>query len=763
MSGLAQLLRRHREAVGLTQEELADRAQLSARTISDIERGVRSRVYPDTARRLSVALELGKPELETFVDVARGRRVVSREIPVTQPGVPRPLTALLGREQELSELVRDLDPASAIRLVTITGLGGVGKSRLALAAATELEPLYGGRIHMLPVVANQEPEHLLGALARSLGVSDRASLADVGAHLSGGPTLLLLDSLEHVLVAADDLEVALMAVPDLRILATSRQRLGIAGEREIALMPFTVPDPSDPRWAESPATALFLERVRAHSPQLRIDAEVVIDVCRRVSGVPLALELAAARVRHLPPTVLRDRLRRGVGDLEDAGRGADRQRSMAQVLAWSIATLNADERLVLRVASLFVAGWRLDAAARLCGEHLDVVRATSGLVDRSLVMLDRSPEGPVDVPRWRMLDVVREFVRGQDSQAVPADLRRTYVDFYVELVAHVQQHLGREHEWFQLLATEEPNIRTALTWAAEARDAESVLRLAGGVWHFWQARGGLAEGREWLGTGLSMTPPAEAVTRMTAWWGVGWLAYHQGDDTAAEAAAQELEELAHRHQDAGALRNALTIHGMVAIARETTADASRLLGEALSIAQGLGSGWILATSLLNLGLAHLAAVETEQARRRLAEALAAYEDLADERFRARCLGYLGLVSLLENDPVRARALYQQSLAVFGRLAEPGGTAEGLAGMAAVEASLSHAARAALLAGAGERLFESHAGRALPLERRTTARYLSSAKQLLGSEAWSAEWHRGRELPLADALELALASSSASAG
>ena len=759
MSGLGSLLRRHREAARLTQEELADRARVSARTISDIERGRRMRIYPDTARRLTSALALDQDECATFLDTARGRRTRGNGTAPASPRIPRPLTPLLGRGRELGELVRALGTPGC-RLVTLTGLGGIGKTRLALAAAAEVEPVYEGRVWLLRIAANQDPSLLGGALARSLGLSDRATPEALAAHLTGRPTLLLLDTFEHVLGAAGQVEAALTATTELRILATSRQRLGIPGEREIALLPLAVPEASDPGWSDAPAPALFLDRVRAHSPALELPSADVIDICTRLSGVPLALELAAARVRHLPVAVLRDRLRQGIGDLADPGAGLpDRHRSMEETLRWSTATLGPDESEVLRVAALFSGGWRLDAAQRLCGADLDVVAATSALVDRSLVMLDRTPAGAGDVPRWRMLDVVRDFVGRQQDPEVPADLRASFLAFYVDLVSEVQRHVGREHEWFELLAAEEPNVRTALTWAAEARDAETLLRLAGGIWQFWLARGALVEGRTWIATGLSLTPPADDATRMVALWGAGWLAHHQADDAAAGRAAADLERLARRRGDEAALRNALTIHGMRAISRESTAEATRLLGDALRIARSLGPGWILATSLLNMGLAHLAGDDITRARQVLAEALAAYEELADERFRARCLAYLGLASLLEDDPTRARALFAASLAVFDEVAEPGGTAEGLAGIAAVDAATGHPARAARLAAASERLRESYAGLALPLDRRATGRYLSSAELQLGPETWAAEWRRGRDLPLADAIDLALGSAT----
>lgn len=754
MSALGVLLRRHRERAGVTQEELADRAGVSARTISDIERGVRSRAYADTADRLSVALALAGTDRATFLKTARGRKPTGGTAPV-RFRVPRPLTPLLGREQELGEVLSALG-AGASRLLTITGLGGVGKTRLAVAVAAELERHFDGRVHMVTIAPNQDPWLLMGVLARSVGVSERASPEELATHLAGHPTLLVLDTFEHVLPAASVVEATLAAAPELQVLATSRRRLRIPGERELALLPLPLPHPSDPHWFETPAAALFIERARALRPDLDIHPDLVIEICHRVSGVPLALELVAARVRHLPLAALRDRLRVGIGDLTDVRPDRpDRHGSMEETLAWSIGSLTNEEALVLQVCAIFPGGWRLDAAQSLCGDDPDVVRAVSGLVDQSLVSLDGSFGEAVGVPRWRMLDVVREFVLGPAPHRVDAGMRAAFVRFFIGLLADVEKHVGREREWFEVLSAEAANVRAALTWAAEDGHAETLLRLANPMWQFWQTRGELVEGRRWLETGLSMRPAATPQTRMTALWGAGWLAYHQADDAAADESAAKLERLARQHGDARACRNAATVRGMVAISRGDATEAVTLLTEALRIATGLGPGWTLATSRLNLGLGQLSAGDSAAARDVIGEALAAYEEIGDERFHARCLGYLGLASLLEEDPYRARALFVQSLKVFRRLGEPGGTAEGLVGIAAADAATGQPTRAAVLAGAGEQLRDSYAGRELPLDRRTNGRYLARAELRLGAEAWAKAWARGRDMRVEDAVDLAL--------
>lgn len=480
---------------------------------------------------------------------------------------------------------------------------------------------------------------------------------------------------------------------------------------------------------------------------------LVTDICRRLSGLPLALELAAARLRHLPLGALRSRLETGLDDLVDT-QPLDGRRSMEETLNWSISSLPGDEVAVLTRCAVFPDGWRLDAAQALCGPELDVVTATSGLVDKGLVFLDARAASAAEVPRWLMWDVVREFVL---DPRVASDVRAPYQRFFLQLMQTTAANVGREEDWFLLLLREQANVRAALTWAEEDHDAETLLRLANGMWLFWQANGDLSEGRHWFAAGLSLDPSAPEDVGMTALWGDAWLAYHQGDDQAADACAVRLRALALRHRDAAGQRNAATLQGMLAISRDEPARAIGFLEQALGLARDLDEPWILATSLLNLGLGRLSAGDTDRARTALGEALGRYDGMGDERFHARCLGYLGLTCLMEEDHARAGSLFRQSLRAFHRLGEPAGIAEGLVGIAAVDAADGHPARGATIAGAAERLRERFAGRELPLERRTTARYLDTAHAQIGAEAWAAAWQHGRDLSVDQSVHLALRS------
>jgi predicted ATPase/transcriptional regulator with XRE-family HTH domain len=722
VSEFAASLRRLREQARLTQEELAERGGVSARTISDVERGLRFRVYADTASRLAAALELHGADRDEFVGVARGR--AGRE-PVAGGALPHPLTPLIGRDPELARVTAELQPGAGGRLVTVTGLGGCGKTRLAVAAAQQVSAAFEGRVWFMPLAPVQKPDWLVDTLARVFGTVPSRLAATVGDR----PTLVLLDAFEHVLAAAPMLAELLHESVGLRALVTSRAPLRIPGEREVSLGPLP---------AEH-AARLFLDRAHDLVPELPDDPAAVADICALTSGLPLPIELAAAHVRYLPVTLLRDRLRSGLSDVN---------RVVQDAVAWSVSSLSDVQRRVLAGAAMFVAGCTLDALQAVCPDS-DVVGALGGLADKSLVVLQRGDE----TPRWQMLDVVREAATR--SQSARPDARTSYTRFYLDLLDDVSGHVGHEQAWYQLLAAEEPNIRTALGWAEEDQDAETLLALATGMWLFWQTRGALGEGRRWLASGLDVEPPAAVALRLSALWGLAWLAYHQGDDEAAATAGDELGRLAEERADDLARRNAFTVTGMVAIARDRSDDAVALLTRALNIARELGQPWILATSLLNLGLGQLAAGSVASARSLLGEALQRYERIGDRRFHARCVGYLGSAALLDDDPDRARALFRQSLSVFRDLGEPAGIAEGLAGLAAVAAATGQPTEAATLGSAADRLRQTVAARELPLERRIAARYLGAAAEQLGRAAWDEVWQRGQELNTADALAHAL--------
>lgn len=358
----------------------------------------------------------------------------------------------------------------------------------------------------------------------------------------------------------------------------------------------------------------------------------------------------------------------------------------------------------------------------------------------------------------RQRDDFFERARGRGGDGSPdlgAGFRRRFVQWHLDRIEALGDSVGNEEEWYAVLDADEANLDVALRWADDAADGASVLRLATGLWQYWQARGALDKGRGWLERGLAEPATSDQAARLRALWGLAWLAYEQGDDEGASTAGIAMTRLAEETGDPVAHRNAHTVAGIVALATERNDDALREFDQALAFARAADVRWLLATSHLNLGIASLVSSTPEEARTEIATALAHYEDLGDERFRARCLGYLALANVTEGKPEQARALYVQSLAVFEDLAEPKGTAEGLTGLATVAAATGDARRAALLAAAAERLRETTTGRAMPVERRIAAELLARASSAVTRQAWESWWVEGRAMRLQDAITLAL--------
>lgn len=374
-------------------------------------------------------------------------------------------------------------------------------------------------------------------------------------------------------------------------------------------------------------------------------------------------------------------------------------------------------------------------------------RDTAERLGNALGLVDVALTDFVELARGRATDLKRDL---------DTEFRRRFVTWYIDRLSTLADHFGNEELWFEVLDADEPNLTVALRWAEDAGDTEALLQLCAGLWRYWQARGDLSSGRDWLERGLRASPAASASTRATALWGLAWLAYQQGDDAYAAACADELGSLA---EEPVAHRNAATVRGIVALARDDSALALRDLEEALRLARAIEEPWLLATSLLNVGIARVGAGQTSAAREAIGEALRIYADLGDERFRARSLGYLGLAALVDGDPDRGEALFAQSLAVFEALGEGKGIAEGLSGLATAAALRGLPVRAAQLGGAAERLRESFAGRPLPVEGRLAEAQLSRARAVVGDDRWREAWTRGRALRDDEAIALALDAST----
>jgi len=676
---------------------------------------------------------------------------------------PIPLTRLIGRESEVASVLGSIsDPRT--RLVTLVGIGGIGKTRLALEVASRAHWEFPGGIYFVELSALDDPAMVLPAIATALGLPqaiDEVQLV-LARILGGGRVLLVLDTLEHVLASAPAIGKLLEANGQLSVLATSRTPLHLRGEQEVLVLP--LPVRRDDAGHGSPAVDLFVDRAIAvlpdfdHAPAA---LEAIADICERVDGVPLAIELAAARVKHLSLGELRRHLEHRLAPLSGGARDLpERQRTMRSTHDWSYALLRPAEMRLFRGLAVFRGGFARDAAEAVLGPSefgasVDLIEPLGVLVDSSLVF--RAPAA-TEQTRYRLLDVTREYAVERSVAAGEFDAaRRRHLDHFLAYAEAAEPELrgNGQQRWQARLLEDEGNFRAALTWALEIGDGEAALRLAGALWMFWRQAALFAEGRAWLDAALAAAAadcPVEV--RCRGLWGAGWLAFHAGAyGRTAERGEEMLGLLTGRGDDLDR-RNALTLIGTAALADGRTNEAIAAYEQALAISSTVGSGWHTATSELNLGTAKRQSGQLTEAAVVLEHALAIYEALSDRHFTARVLVQLGYIALLEGRPMDAGQQLERAMGIFAELGDGWAIAEGLEAIATLRSERDPRS-AALLGGAAERLRERIAARPHPSDARMNAVYLERARTRLTVAAFDEVWSRGRQMALRDAIRLAL--------
>jgi predicted ATPase/DNA-binding XRE family transcriptional regulator len=762
------LLKRYRRAAHRTQEELAERAGYSAHYVSMLERGVRL-PPPFTVDVLVDALALPETERAALHTAATPRPRAATPM----QGVSLPAVPLIGREHDLARIVRLLEDDN-VRLLTLTGPGGVGKTALARQVVATLAPAVPDGTAFVDLAVVSAPDDILQAIARALALRQQRAQPvheRLIAYLRERRMLLLLDSCERVAAGSAAVGDLLARCPRLTLVVTSRVPLRLQAEREFRVHPLALPDPGDgcPRSADdlrrSPAVALFVRRALWVKTDLTLDDEklpVVADICRRVDGLPLAIELAAARISHLPLTALHDRLRDRLRLLTGGTRDLPaRQQGMRDTIGWSFELLAPPEQCLLRQLSVFAGSWSLGAAEAVCGAQEpagDVLDGLRTLVESSLIM---AADDGAEEPRYRMLDTIREYGAERLVAAGEVDaIRRRHSTYYVDLAEQAEPALQDRDQrvWYPRLEREDDNLRAALEWLLEAGEAELALRLAGAVWRFWQRHGDIREGRRWLEEGLAKGGHVPAPIRAKALWGAGWLAYYQGDYARCRELGAEHLAIARAWGDALSTRNALTGLGMAALAEGEHAEAVRALQEALDACLPLGNTWHCATSFLNLGNATMVAGDVARAASLYTEALARYRARGDEVFTARARQHLGFVPLLRGEYIQAGELFAQSLRAFRDLGEQPGIADGLEAVAALCAATGDAGEAGRLIAAAAELRERIGVAPLPYLRAIWQPYIARAEAVLGAAAWSAAGEQGRTLSLREAVASALTPS-----
>jgi predicted ATPase/DNA-binding CsgD family transcriptional regulator len=717
----------------------------------------------------------------------------------------------VGRERETEEAKSEL---AMTRLLTLTGVGGSGKTRLALEVARDLVAAYSDGAWLVELAPLSEEALVPKAVAEALGVPERPAepLADtLSEALRDRQFLLILDNCEHLLEASARLVDKLLdSCPRVRILATSREGLGVEGEVRWPVPPLSVPEPQGTPSSEEleacESVRLFLERARGRDPFFSLspqNAVAVAEVCRRLEGIPLAIELAAARVGTISVEQISERLEGSLELLTHGGRTAvPRQQTLRGALDWSHDLLSEPERKVFGRLSVFAGGWDLEASeAVVSGEGVvgsEVLDLLSGLVEKSLVVVHGSDEGAV---RYRLLEPVRQYARKKlEASGKAGAAKRAHAEYFLALAEEAEPKLlgPQEAQWYERLEEEHDNIRAALSYSLAGADPDLGLRLAGAIWWFWHRHGHLSEGRGWLEEGLTRGGRASAIARVKAMEGIGWLAYGQGDlDQMKESATQGLSlsdeaglggyhrglflrllgdaawqegdheratklaeeslKLSREANDWAGVALSLLIQGTASMwGSGDLGKARAFYEEGLAISRELGSASILRVCLNGLALPYLLQGDLERAAALAEEAVALCQEAGDRLLLPVPLTWLGWVALLRDDPERAKALHRESLALSNGLgAHKYLTLTLLEGLACGAGAEGEAEKAARLFGAAQTLHEATGFPLEPALRTLEEPYLVGARSRLEEGAWSKAWEEGGAMSMEEAFEYAL--------
>ncbi len=767
------LLRLLRQEAGLSQEALAERAGLSTRGLSDLERGVSRSARPGSTVLLADALALHGPERERFIQAAAGQAISPSIVPGS---LPMPATPLIGRAVEAATAESLLSGTDA-RLVTVSGVGGIGKTRLALEVAARVADRYPDGVWFVDLAPLANAEQVIGAIARTLALGEGSgrSFADaVTAFLGRKRALLVLDNFEHLLAAATDVTTLLERCPAATILVTSRVPLHRSGERVLELPPLRVPRPDDFASFENlqanEAVTLFVERAQA----VRVDfalspdnARAVAEICQRLDGLPLAIELAAARTLLLSPASIVSWLGNRLALLTSGARDLPkRHQTLRNAIDWSYQLLDEAQRAHLRALGVFAGGATLDAALAVCGGRGDASEGTSALAalaDWGLVWHEARPNGDA---RLRMLETIREFALARLGEAGEEPrVRSAHAAYYLELAEKIEPELSGADQavWLERLDAELDNMRGALTWAVNEGQGVLAMRLAGALWWFWETRGLYAEGQAWLERALAADGRGDLRWRARALFAAGALDYRRRELEGSERRLTEALALFQALDDPYGAALALAFLGLGALVRGDLERAGALHEAALIDARRTGNQVIVAGALSNLGEVAHARGDLARAETLYEESLAVARSVANLLVAARSLTNLGVVAWESGQPRRAAALHRDGLRAYLAVGDRRGIASSLEGVAAVEAAVGQAEAAARFFGAAAALREIVGSPVPVVEQGAYNRGIVAARAQLGEAAVQAAWAAGSSMPLdeavAEALELRNAASS----
>jgi predicted ATPase len=745
--------------------------------------------------------------------------------PVETPVAPRPAplplprSRLIDREQELAQ-AKTLLQEEVVGLVTLTGPGGVGKTRLALQVAADLAPQFADGVAFISLAALRDPRLVVPTVARALGLSETGHEAvdeRLMEYLRPRRMLLVLDNAEQLVAAAAPLAAQVLdAAPRLKLLVTSREPLRVRDERVVAVLPLALPDaehlPDLETLAQVPAVALFVERAQEGKPDFTLTSEnaaTIVEICQRLDGLPLALELAAARLSLLPPAALLARLEHRLPILTRGARDLpERQQTLRNTIAWSYDLLEADEQQLFRRLAVFVGGFTLEAVEAVC--VFDAARTASSseandgavleqlaqLLDKSLVQAQQGVGGE---PRFTMLETIHEYAQEQlGASGETATVQQRHADYFLTLAEKAEPHMyGQERDvWMARLDREDANLRAALAWSkADSNALQTGLRLVGALAFYWVLHSSVHEGRAWLEGMLERTDGTDrSAARGKALSGAGWLAWAEGDYEAASPRAEEGLSIARARGDKRESGYAEWLLGLVQMGQRNSAAARPLLEESRTLFKDLGDVYGEASTLYLLGMAAYFSGDRAAARAHYEESLRLFQEQGDVFGVTLLVSALEVVVLPQADEETARSLYEQSLPLLRASRDRGrlgmilinigdiwlhqngdeqqakmlykqglnlwqdmqrvvngfGIIGGLAGLAEVAAAQGQAERAGRLFGAAARLLPATSSYREEVNRRSAA-----ARANLDAATFEAGWAAGQAMTEEQAITEAL--------
>jgi predicted ATPase/DNA-binding CsgD family transcriptional regulator/transcriptional regulator with XRE-family HTH domain len=768
----ADLLRQHRLAAGLTQEALAERAGLSLRGVSDLERGARRAPHRDTVRRLTAALELGAAE-QRAVMAATARTGARDPTSTVRPTrqLPRQMTSFVGRDDEVAQVGRLL---SSGPLVTLVGAGGVGKTRLALEVAGRQAARYPDGVRLVELAALNDSMLVPQVVAAALGLHELASTSVsqlLAEHLAASELLLVLDNCEHLVdactaIASDLLQTCL----GIHILATSREPLGIPGERTWRVPSLPLPrsgDVGDTSHLEDyPSVRLFVERARSVQPMFSLtptNATAVSEICRRLDGIPLAIELAAARVRALSVEGLAARLATDLRLLSANTRApVSRHQTLRAAVAWSDRMLSESERVLFRRLAIFAGGCSLDSIEAICpGDGItadDTIDLVTRLVDKSLVVAE-DVDGTL---RYRLLEPIRQYAFDKLIEAGEAATWRTrHAEWYLSLAERVPGAAGwagpHEIAAFDQLEAEHDNLRAALRWFLDQADGEAALRLTSATYRFWDRRGYHVEACRWFDRALETGADALPALRGKALNAAAQARWVWGDYSRAIELAEQALPLCRAVGDERGIGWALTSLGNAAQFQGQNEHAVPLFEQSLRHVRAAGDQAFVAIVMATLARA-LRWVEQPpypRSAKLLEESLAIAQVAGSRHATSAALAIKGDLAWQQHKTQVAADLWQQALQIRCELQDARGITGGLERAALCAAALGDHMRAARIFGAAETQRERLG---LVLHHHETAehmRWVEVTRHALGDAEFTAAWAQGRALPRVDATREAL--------